>query len=101
MADSRIVGREKVVTMQFSISSAGGAVVRGADNEPVSYLHGTSRLFPKLERDLEHHCLGDIVTVRLLPDDAFGKRDLDLVQEVPLSALPAGEKVEIGGQVVG
>jgi FKBP-type peptidyl-prolyl cis-trans isomerase SlyD len=101
MKDTRIVGRNKVVTMQYSLTSTSGVVVREASGAPVRYLHGTGSLFPKLEHALENHGIGDIVTARLLPDDAFGKRDPELVQEIPLDAFPAGEKIEVGGQVVG
>ena len=101
MKDTRIVGRHKVVTMQYSLTSTTGVVMREAAGAPVSYLHGTGNLFPKLEHELENHGIGDIVTARLLPDDAFGKRNLDLVQEVPLDAFPPGETIEVGGQVVG
>jgi FKBP-type peptidyl-prolyl cis-trans isomerase SlyD len=101
MKDRRIVGRNKVVTMQYSLTSTTGVVVREAAGAPVSYLHGTGNLFPKLEHELENHHIGDIVTARLLPDDAFGKRNSDLVQDVPLEAFPTGEKIEVGGKVVG
>ncbi len=101
MKDNQTVGRNKVITMQYSLTSTTGVVVREAAGAPVSYLHGTDKLFPKLERELEAHAIGDIVTARLLPDDAFGRRNLDLVQEVPLDAFPPGEKIETGGQVVG
>jgi FKBP-type peptidyl-prolyl cis-trans isomerase SlyD len=101
MKDARTVARNKVVTMQYSLTSASGVVVREASGAPVSYLHGTGKLFPKLERELENHGIGEIVTARLLPDDAFGKRDPDLVHEVPLDAFPTGENIVVGGQVVG
>ena len=87
--------------MQYSLTSTSGVVVREAAGAPVRYLHGADNLFPKLEHELENHRIGDIVTARLLPDDAFGKRNPDLVQEVPLDAFPPGEKIEVGGQVVG
>ena len=77
------VGPHKVVTMQYSLTNTDGVVVREATGKPVTYLHGSGALFPKLERELESRCVGDIVATRLLPDDAFGKRDLDLVCEVP------------------
>jgi FKBP-type peptidyl-prolyl cis-trans isomerase SlyD len=101
MKDTQRVGRNKVVTMQYSLTSTTGVVVREAGGAPVSYLHGTGNLFPKLEHELENHRVGDIVTARLLPDDAFGKRNSDLVQDVPLEAFPTGEKIEVGGKVVG
>lgn len=101
MKDHRIVGRNKVITMQYSLTSTTGVVIRDAAGAPVSYLHGSGELFPKLERELEAHRIGDIVSAKLLPDDAFGKRDPELVQEVPLDAFPPGEHIEVGGQVVG
>jgi FKBP-type peptidyl-prolyl cis-trans isomerase SlyD len=41
------------------------------------------------------------VTARLLPDDAFGKRNLDLLHQVPQHELPAEETIEVGGKIVG
>lgn len=101
MHRTQAVGRHKVVTMQYSLTNTDGVIVREAAGEPVTYLHGAGTLFPKLERELESHVVGDIVTARLLPDDAFGKRDLDLVCEVPLSEFPPGENIAVGGRVVG
>lgn len=90
-----------VITMQYSLTNADGVVVRDASGAPISYLHGAGLLFPKLERELESHVIGDIVRTKLLADDAFGKRNLDLIYQVPLDELPPDEKIKVGGQVVG
>jgi len=95
------VGPHKVITMQYSLTNADGVVVREATGTPVSYLHGAGLLFPKLESELETHTTGDIVTTRLLPDDAFGKRKVELLHKVPLDELPPGEVVEAGGSITG
>lgn len=87
--------------MQYSLTNADGVVVREASGMPVTYLHGAGLLFRKLENELESHAVGDIVTARLLPDDAFGKRNIDLVHQVPLHELPPGETVEVGGRIIG
>ena len=87
--------------MQYSLTNTNGVVVREATGKPVTYLHGAGKLFPRLERELESHKVGDVVTARLLPDDAFGKRNPELVCEVPLSQFPPGETIEAGGKVVG
>lgn len=87
--------------MQYSLTNSQGVVVRDAGEAPVTYLHGAGILFPKLEEALEQHVVGDIVSVRLLPDDAFGKRNIDLLCEVPLDEFPPGETIESGGSVVG
>ena len=101
MSTPKTVGKNKVITMQYSLTNADGVVVRDAGGAPISYLHGAGQLFPKLESELESHVIGDIVRVKLLPNDAFGKRNLDLVHQVPLDELPPEDKVEVGGQLVG
>ncbi len=101
MTGKQHITRHKVITMQYSLHNDQGVSVREAAGTPVKYLHGAGTLFPKLEQALEQHTVGDIVTVRLLPDDAFGKRDIDLILQVPLSSFPHGEDIEIGGNVVG
>ena len=101
MSKPETVGRHKVFSMQNSLTNTDGVFVREASGAPVTYLHGAGLLFPKLENELESHTIGDIVTARLLPDDAFGKRNIDLVHQVPLSELPAEENIEVGGKIVG
>ena len=91
----------KVITIMYSLTNAEGVVLRDAASSPVNYLHGAGTIPPRLEQALHSHTIGDIVTARLLPEDAFGKRDLDLVCEVPLDEIPASENIEVGGRIVG
>lgn len=95
------IGIGKVVTIQYSLTNGEGVVVREATGRPVSYLHGHGALPARLERSLETHATGDIVRARLLPEDAFGKRDPDLLYTVPVNEFPPGEQIHAGGQVVG
>ncbi|MGD2113266.1 MAG: peptidylprolyl isomerase [Gammaproteobacteria bacterium] len=83
------------------MSKTGGGVICQALAPPINHLHGAGALFPKLEAELEHHGVGDIVSVRLLPDDAFGKRNIDLLHDVPPSELPPGENIQAGKRLVG
>lgn len=100
MAAAR-VGKHQQVSMQYSLTTGGGAVIRAASEKPIRYVHGCGSLFPKLEAALEGHGVGDIVRARLLPDDAFGRRDTDLMQEVPVDALPPGEEIAVGKTLIG
>ena len=101
MDKPQTIGANKVITMQYSLTNAEGVVVRKARGKPVTYLHGAGVLFPRLERELESHGVGDIVTARLLPEDAFGKRDVELLHQIPLQDLPPGDSIEIGGRLIG
>jgi len=101
MSNSQHITRHKVITMQYSLTNDQGVVVREATASAVKYLHGAGVLFPRLEQSLEQHVVGDIVKVKLLPDDAFGKRRIELVCEVPMNEFPPGEIIETGNNVVG
>jgi FKBP-type peptidyl-prolyl cis-trans isomerase SlyD len=101
MAKLSTIARDTMVTMQYSLCNGDGVVLRAPDGKPIEYLQGSGGLFPKLEAALENRKVGDVLTIRLLPDDAFGRRDPDLVYEVPLSDLPPGEAIEVGGRVLG
>jgi FKBP-type peptidyl-prolyl cis-trans isomerase SlyD len=101
MKEKQPIAVNTVITMQYSLANAQGVVIRDAASPPVSYLHGSGTLFPRLERALENHLPGDILTVRLLPDDAFGKRKPELLCQVPVGNFPADEDIRAGGSVVG
>ena len=101
MKEQLTVSSHKVVTMQYTLSNTDGVIIREASSTPITYLHGVGALFSRLEQALENHRIGDIVTARLLPGDAFGKRDPDLVQEILLSEFPPGEQIETSGKITG
>lgn len=101
MKEKQPIAVNTVITMQYSLANDQGTVIRDAASPPVKYLHGSGTLFPRLEQALENHLPGDIVTVRLLPGDAFGKRRLELLCQVPLQDFPTGEHIKVGGSVVG
>jgi len=95
------VRKHAIVSMQYALATADGIVIREATERPIRYIQACGTLLPKVEAALEGHRVGDLVRVRLLPNDAFGKRDPDLVHEVSLEELPPGERIEVGGQIVG
>ena len=61
--------------------------------EPLTFLVGHQQMIPGFETALIGKVAGDKVTVDLVPADAYGERDPQAVQEVPLSQLPDGVKV--------
>jgi FKBP-type peptidyl-prolyl cis-trans isomerase SlyD len=101
MTDKQPITINTVITMQYSLANDQGVVIREASSPPVKYLHGSGTLFPKLEQALENHRTGDIIRVKLLPDDAFGKRKVELLCQASLQEFPPGEHIEVGGSVVG
>lgn len=101
MSTTQRIEKHKKITLQYSLTTANGVVIRPAASKAIHYVHGCGSMLPKLEAALEGHSSGDIVRVRLLPDDAFGRRNTDLLHEAPLSAIPPGEDIKVGGTLVG
>lgn len=101
MASNERITKHKQVTLQYSLTTGNGAEIRAASSKPIHYVQGCGNLFPKLEGALEGQCIGELVRVRLLPDDAFGRRETELLHEVPLDALPPGEDIATGKSLVG
>ncbi len=101
MTAANTIARHRKITLQYSLSNGDGVQVRPASSKPIHYVHGCGRLFPKLEAALEGRRSGEIVRVRLLPDDAFGRRNTELLHDVPRAAIPPGENIAVGGSLVG
>lgn len=66
------------------------------DREPLEFELGKGQVISGFEKAVEGMEVGDSKSVTLDPDDAYGPRHDQLVQEVPRSALPTEIKPEIG-----
>ncbi|MDH5445467.1 MAG: peptidylprolyl isomerase [Gammaproteobacteria bacterium] len=90
-----IIKKQKVVSFTYTILDDDGSVQEQSDL-PMSYLHGIdSKMFPKVERELEGKKVGDTIEVTLEPVDAFGEIDpsrtfQDSVENVPNEFLEIG-----------
>jgi FKBP-type peptidyl-prolyl cis-trans isomerase SlyD len=77
-----------VVTLGYTVSDTDGNRI-DEDQEPMKYLHGGyGGIFLPVESALEGKAVGDSVTVKLQPSEAFGEYDPELVDMVPVDALP-------------
>jgi len=91
-----LIARNTVVTLKYSVKdSEGAAVDDGA--APLVYLHGGyGGIFDRIEEELQGKAEGDVLEVRLEPEDAFGEYDADLVAIEPRQLFP--ENIEVGMQ---
>lgn len=82
-----------VVTLKHFVTDEEGQIIDKGDSALV-YLHGGYEgIFAKLEAALAGLGVGDSVKVKLLPEDAFGEYDSDLVQVEPRETFGANLKV--------
>jgi len=57
---------------------------------PLSFVLGAGRMISGFDAAVHGMKIGDIVTVRLEPAEAYGESDDDLVLEFPIAQLPEG-----------
>ncbi len=93
------ITRNMVVTLDYkAVDFEGNLLDEG--NEPLEYLHGGYEgIFLPIEVALNGKTVGDSVTVKLQPADAFGEYDPELVDVVPLEQLP--QPLSVGMQIEG
>lgn len=91
------IARDTVAAIDYKLTDNDGQVLDTSEGrEPLSYLHGAGNLIPGLESALEGQSEGDSLTVQVEPAEAYGERDEQLVQQVPMAAFEGVEQVEAG-----
>jgi len=60
-----------------------------AGREPLEFTLGTGQVIPGFDKAVEGMAVGDEKSVNIAPEDAYGPRQEQMIQEVPKSALPA------------
>lgn len=93
------IAKNSVVTIRYELTDAEGNQLEKGD--PVmSYVHGGyDGVFPMVEEALQGKTVGDAVSVRMEPDDAFGEYDENLMRVEPRDMFPAN--VAVGMQFEG
>lgn len=93
------IAKNSVVTIRYELTDAEGNQLEKGD--PVmSYVHGGyDGVFPMVEEALHGKTVGDAVSVRMEPDDAFGEYDENLMRVEPRDMFPAN--VAVGMQFEG
>jgi len=88
------INRGMVVKLDYELKDCDGESLED-EGAQMEYLHGGfGGIFPKVEQALEGKEVGDVMSVTLDPEDAFGDYDAELLRVEPRSSFP--ESIEIG-----
>ena len=91
--------KNTVVTLDYNVTDPDGELV-DAGKEPLVYLHGGyDDIFPMIEEAVHGKKIGESVTVKMQPDDAFGEYDAEMIQIEPRDAFP--KELQVGMQFEG
>jgi FKBP-type peptidyl-prolyl cis-trans isomerase SlyD len=94
------IAKDTVVSLRYELIDLSGGAVLEKSNDPISYVHGGyDGIFPTVEEALHGKNVGDTVSVKMEPDDAFGEYDHDLVRVESRDLFP--KDIEVGMQLEG
>ena len=93
------VEAKKVVSFEYTLSDESGKRIESSrPGQPVAYLHGASNIIPGLEKALEGKDAGAEFEVQIAPEDGYGVRNEQLIQNIPIRKLP-DRKAEVGARL--
>jgi len=94
------ITKNAVAAIEYELKDDAGEIIDTSEgSEPLTYIHGMGSLIPGLEAELEGKASGDELKVRIEPEDAYGERHEEMVQDVPRSELPDGVELQPGTQL--
>jgi len=94
------IAKDTVVSVSYELIDSNDGAVLEKSSEPISYVHGGyDGIFPTVEEALQGKNVGDKVSVKMEPDDAFGEYDHDLVRVESRDLFP--KDIEVGMQLEG
>ncbi|MDC0075138.1 peptidylprolyl isomerase [Candidatus Thioglobus sp.] len=94
------VSKDKAVSMHYTLKNDGGEVIDSSEGkEPLDFLQGHGNIIPGLESALEGANKGDKIEVSVEPEQGYGLKMQDAIQEIPRSALQGIDEVIIGMQL--
>lgn len=92
-----IAEKDKIVTFHYTLKNAAGEQMETSrEKQPMSYLHGSNNIIAGLEKAIEGHAIKDEFSVTVEPEEAYGVRNENNVQRVPLKRLKGIGKISVG-----
>lgn len=96
------IAEHAVVSFHYTLTDDQGTVIdSSAEREPLTYMHGTGQIVPGLEKVMAGRQAGDQFKVDVTPEEGYGVRHDELVQQVPREAFQGVESIEPGMQFQG
>ena len=93
------ISKNTIVSLRYKLTDAQNNVIEEPE-APMVYLHGGyDGTFPKIETALDGQDVGYDTTLQLVPGDAFGEYDPELLKIEPRTRFP--EPLEVGMQFEG
>ena len=91
------VQEKAIVGIHYTLKNADGEQMETSrDKQPMSYLHGANNIISGLEKAMEGHAVNDEFSVTVEPEEAYGVRNENNVQRIPMKRLKGIGKISVG-----
>jgi len=90
------ISDKSVVNINYTLTDNDGKVIDKSEDGSFAYLHGAQNIIPGLEKALEGKEVGDKVSVKIPPAEAYGERDEARIEEVPREMFPDDSEIKPG-----
>jgi FKBP-type peptidyl-prolyl cis-trans isomerase SlyD len=87
-----MIEKNKVVQFHYTLSESGVELENSKSGDPIAYLHGHNNIIVGLQEAMAGKNAGDTFEVEIAPEKAYGKRNEDAKQRVPLKHLIGAKK---------
>jgi len=92
------ISPNSVVTLHYTLKDNEGNLIDQSDDGSFLYLHGAMNIIPGLENALVGKAAGDEVSVSVSPEEGYGVKDPERVQEVPKEMFEGNDDIQVGVQ---
>ncbi len=91
------IQKDSVVYFHYTLNDTEGKVVESSkDSHPMTYLHGHGNILPALEAEFTDKKEGDQFQVTLPPEKAYGLRNEESMQRIPIKHLAEKKNLRVG-----
>ena len=91
------VANNIAVSIHYTLKNSDGEVLDSSEQGgPLHYLHGAGNIIPGLENELTGKKEGDKLSLTIEPEQAYGIRRQELVQNLPLGHFQGIDDLQVG-----
>lgn len=91
------IAERRVALFHYTLTNDQGEVIDSSEGrDPLGYLHGAGNIVPGLEKAMEGKAAGDSFKVTVAPEEGYGNRNEDLVQQVPREMFQGVDDIQPG-----
>jgi len=87
-----------VVTLHYTLKDNDGKIIDSSDDGSFLYLHGAMNIIPGLENALTGKSAGDELSIKVSPEEGYGVKEENRIQEVPKDMFDNSEEIKVGVQ---